>query len=32
MAEFIAHRVRRRGRNLDLVDSATPEASQVQPI
>jgi menaquinone-dependent protoporphyrinogen oxidase len=32
IAEFIAERIRRRGKNVDLVDSATPEASQVQPI
>jgi len=32
IAEFIAERVRRRGKNVDLVDSATPEAGQVLPI
>jgi menaquinone-dependent protoporphyrinogen oxidase len=32
IAEFIAEHVRRRGKHVDLVDSATPEASQVQPI
>ncbi len=32
IAEFIAERVRRHGKNVDLVDSATPDANQVQPI
>ena len=32
IAEFIAERVRKRGKNVDLVDSATPDANDVQPI
>jgi len=32
VAEFIAERVRRHGKTVDLVDSAMPDASQVQPI
>jgi len=32
IAEFIAERLHRHGKNVDLIDSATPDASAVQPI
>ncbi len=32
VAEFIAERLRRAGRSVDLVDSASPAAAQVAPI
>jgi menaquinone-dependent protoporphyrinogen IX oxidase len=32
IAEFIAERLRLRGHRVDLVDTATPAAQQVQPV
>jgi menaquinone-dependent protoporphyrinogen oxidase len=32
IAEFLAEQLKRRGRDVDLIDSATPAAAQVQPI
>jgi len=32
VAEFIAERVRQTGKNVDVVDSATPDADQAPPI
>jgi menaquinone-dependent protoporphyrinogen oxidase len=32
IAEFIAERVRRAGKNVNILDSATPEADQAPPI
>ena len=32
IAEFIAERIRRAGKNVDLIDSAMPDADQAQPF